>query len=368
MKDVVVRLACLGLSAQIGMSLPLWLPYGDGGPPKTPLYLLPHLPDGWLMLLVFSASVALFIVPHRRWSAWLMMAAMVLQANADINRLQPWFYFYFLVFAASLSQKTPEAALRWVVAAVYFWSGFYKLTPWYAEQNFVWFCEAFLFTAWAGKHIFLGYASAFLEMMLGVGLLWRPSRPYFRIFTLFFHSYIILVLSPLGADWNHVVIPWNLAMAAMVWVLFAPREAPDSLRVTGVAWIPVVLAAVAPALQTVHAWPTALSWTMYSNTQTEVVFYNNGGMNDKMKDIWEKHAFDNGTKLLLDDWSMAVRNTPLVNHTRNYFKLGAYLCDCRATSVDSTGIYFLKVDRWENGSDSLTFFPCSRLHKSIFLF
>ena len=214
----------------------------------------------------------------------------------------------------------------------------------------------------------LGYAGAFLEMLLGVGLLWHPTRPTFRIFTLFFHSYIILVISPLGADWNHVVIPWNLAMGAMVWVLFAPKEGQDSLHVTGWACVPVVLAAVAPALQTVHAWPTALSWTMYSNTQTEVIFYNNGLVCDKMKGVWEKYAFDAGTKLLLDDWSMSVRNTPLVNHTRNYFDLGVYLCRCRATSLDSSGIYFLKVDRWKNGSDSLTFIPCRRLEKTIFLF
>ncbi len=357
----VVRLACLGLAAQIGMSLPLWLPMGLSLPPRAPVFNGTGIPDLFPNAVLYVLLIQLFIWPERKFAIGLALLCMLMLVFNDINRLQPWFYFYALMLGTVVLSKRPETGMRWILASVYFWSGFYKITPWYADQNFAWFCEAFPFTAWAGKYPALGYLSAVLEMLMGVGLLWKKSRPFARIFIVVFHVYIILMLSPLGLNWNHVVLPWNAAMAGMVGVLFKNYDAGDlNLGKTGL-WFAVVLAGVAPAAHLLNLWPFALSWTMYSNTQTEAVFFTQKETCTNLRDVWKKHAFDEGDKLLLDDWSMETRNTPLYNSEYHFRTLGKYLCGCQGSTPDSSGIYLLKVNRWERGSDTLITILCKEL-------
>lgn len=347
----IVRLAAAGLLAQIALSAPLW----GWGEARAPFPQLPvwdsYWPAAgwlaaWLGRLLTLFTLALVIIPFQQR---LLSGALILTgalALLDLNHLQAWVYCYALIFLLILSGGSESEkinALRLLLASIYGWSGINKLTPWFAEDNFAWFCSAFGWLEPLGRYPAAGYVSALAEASLGFFLLWPYSRPAARRALVFFHLYLVATL--LALDWNAVVIPWNIALAALAWVVFSdktPVYRPQSRSVAAL----LILAGLFPALNFAHLWPENLSWKMYSNTQPEVTFFSSRGWNCTPARLyaWNEYAFDNGTKLLLDDWALSANHTPLFAGRRTFRQLGRRLCAC--DSADSAGLYLLEVARW----------------------
>ena len=159
--DKIVRLITLAFAAQIALSWPLWCPVARTFP-MLPIVDFWPLQDAWWSYLqvagLLAALSALFIFPQKKWSYYLFVVWLSLLIVLDINRLQVWVWFYGLslgiLFPAgqgrAAERQTADAdaalvALRCLLAAVYCWSGFNKLTPFFAEDQFPWFCGAFSF-------------------------------------------------------------------------------------------------------------------------------------------------------------------------------------------------------------------------------
>lgn len=289
-----------------------------------------------------------------------VLAWFTLLALLDLNRLQPWLYLYLALWAFSLLD--PAEALKgqqWALAAVYVWGGIWKCTPYFAEDNFAWFCEAFSWTKPFGQFPALGYAAAALEISIGLGLMWTRTRRLAQIACWAFHGIILLTISPLGLHWNAVVIPWNLAMPALVWVIFRypgainlPRRLP-AFFLTAWIWIAPLLAGIGWA-------PLTMAWTMYSNTQPEWNLYVEQGLVcDRLKPIWREYAYDRKSKLLLDDWAMADLHTPAFNSAFAMRKLGRYWCDCLDEKQEG-GLFRLCVHPFIRRQATIDTIPCAR--------
>jgi hypothetical protein len=279
----------------------------------------------------------------------------------DLHRLQPWVWFYALMFGATL---LPAASSRGVaaavIAAVYTWGGLNKLTPYFAEENVPWLFEAWPALASWGRWPALGYALALLEAAFGPALWWSRSRPWARYAVWGFHLFVVLSLWKTG--WNTVVIPWNLAMAALVGLVFSPRiELPGPVRPGAAGRALLALAWILPALNIFGLWPETLSWKMYANTQPEMTAYTAGGPPcDGLAAVWQDRAFDDGTKMTLDDWTIAETHAPPFSGEAVFRRLGRYLCRC-AEKPDSAGIYLLSVERWNRRAERLDQIPCRTL-------
>ena len=105
-----------------------------------------------------------------------------------------------------------------------------------------------------------------VEAGIGVGLLTR-YRNWAVILALGMHAFILFCIGPLGHDWNTVVWPWNVAMAAFVVLLFwrtgdispkkillLSRRRPSYLHA-----VVLVLFAVMPLLGLFGLWDSYLS-------------------------------------------------------------------------------------------------------------
>lgn len=367
----VILVTTLGLLGGIALSWPLWYAAGREIFPLLPLVgdaqreavWRSQLSVGLLLLLL----VGVLIFPTKKWLIAALLAWLAVLCCLDINRLQPWVWLYGLVFAgAAFPQK--EAATRdtwrWLLAAVYAWSGFHKLTPYFAEDNFAWFLEAFFFTKPLAAYPILGYALAVLEISLAFGLLWPRSRSIFRWLAIGFHFVIVLLLSPLGLNWNAVVIPWNLTLAGLVWLIYADQE-PTFLPKNNGQRLLLVLAGVAPLLNFFGAWPHPLSWKLYSNTQPEATFYapaRSFTQTIEQEAMWEKNSFDQSTKLLLDDWAMREIHTPMFASERTFRQTAVYLCGCNLQR-DSAGLYILTVQAWNRRNEQWQKISCRDLLK-----
>lgn len=373
--EKVVALAALGLLGGVLLSWPLWNETARDLFPTLPVWGEAVAPlSNWergqpfsslgnwakvvglvillICTLIFSDKKLFFIL----LSIWLLGLCAL-----DINRLQPWVWFYLLVFAVVFFQKkenetTTINALRWLLAAVYFWSGFSKLTPYFAEDNFAWFCEAFSFTKSFGKNTLLGYAVALFEMTFAVGLLWEKTRQIFKWIIIGFHAVIVVFL--LKMNWNWVVIPWNLAMAAMVWAL---AENSEQKRVLPAQWTLVAFIWLTPALAYFQLWPYSLSWQLYSNTQPEATFYRDKNpmfATIQEEEIWEKYAFDDDSKLLLDDWATEELKVPAFASKRTFYQMGKYVIK---SCNDDKGVYILTVNRWDKSAEKMEKITCKEL-------
>lgn len=378
----VTAIAALGLLAGIALSWPLWNAGARSTFPALPIwggYLTHTAMTGlWPAVVLIGLTVSSAAMSGRKTLIVSLLVLLSLLCSIDLNRLQPWVWFYMLVFATAIfgikeTEYNTIAAFRWLLAAVYCWGGFNKLSPYFAEDNFPWFCDAFSWSKPAGQYTGLGYLVAALELAIGVALLRRRALPYFRTGVLLFHALIIVFLWKL--NWNLVVIPWNIAMAAMVWVLCPAPEIsgkqpgdtgrPPTVSLSrlpspilfgaGVAWI-------TPLLHFFYLWPHSLSWEMYSNTQPEATFFvENGRLNctREMDEMWSALSFDDHTKLLLDDWAVKELRVPMFATENTFRRIGAYLKQyvCPPPDKPGSSLYILMVHRWDKSAESMIEIP-----------
>lgn len=378
MTSRVVRIAALALFVGMLCAWPLW----DVGErpfqfPLLPLFGGAHfaapVPGHWQALSLAALTALLAFLPSNRWLLALTLTALALLCLLDLNRLQPWVWLYGLIFVAALqtlnTQHLTLQSLRLLLAAVYFWSGFHKLTPYFAEDNFAWFCEAFRFTQPLGQYPALGYAVALLEMSFAAGLMWPRTRRWFRYLVIGLHAVILAVLSPWGHDWNAVVWPWNLAMAALVWFVFSEKHSPEVAESRPVmperglpGYIVIALAWLGPLLNIWGLWPHALSWQLYTNTHPEATFYTEQRMvfkNPNGSDVWPE--FTKGEpELYLEDWAMRDLRVPIFASERTFRQMGKYLCGC-LSQPDSAALYILSVRRWDKSAVQDKKIPCREL-------
>ena len=365
---LVTTITSIGLLGGVLLSWPLWHAESRLSFPMLPALEALALPRLMMTAGLTGLLLATAIFPGKKSVVGALLLWLALMCAQDINRLQPWIWFYLLVLVSVMiigdrDEQQTTRALRFLLAAVYFWGGFNKLTPYFAEGNFPWFCEAFELTRPLGKLSWAGYGLAVLEMSFAAGILWPPARAAFRWIIPVFHAVIVLFLWKL--DWNAVVIPWNLAMAAMAWLVCTEQQQsePAKARYFSGELLPVLLAWSTPILHLFGYWPYALSWEMYTNTQPEATFYLEGAHMETAcprAARWNELAFDGGSKLLLDDWSARELHVPMFSSERRFREAGAYLCGC-VSDPDSAGLYILKVDRWNKSAESMLKIPCRDL-------
>ena len=362
-------LLVLGLLAGMVLSWPLWIPFGRMGFPMVPLFAWLGQMPVFLTLISIAIGISgvfLLLFPAQKGPFLWMTALLFVGFVLDVNTAQPWVWFYCLIliafyFSAFSNDLVPFAGLQIVLLGVYGWGGMYKITPYFAVDNLPWFFSAFSWLAPLGKLPALGYALAIGEACFVLGLCWHRTRQFTRVVVVLFHLSICLILSPLGLNWNLVVLPWNLAIAGMVWVLFDSKQ-PFILPKQPLFRIFIGVVCLGPALNLIGAWPDAFSWKLYSNTQAEATFYNPKGTAPcaDLQAVWTKMAFNEQQYLLLDDWSNDALKAPLHSSKQVFWALGRHLCQCEGIS-DSAGLYLLQVSPWNRAAERMDFYPCALL-------
>ena len=143
-----IAIACL---ASIVLSWKLWL--SERNFPTTPvLNFIPTLTHPIDYFILATLIISLSCIVFFKYSQKLIIAFIlisVLAALLDLNRWQPWFYQYVLMFFV-LSFYTKEDAkqeaaiilcFKLIVFAIYFWSGLQKLNPNFISDTFPWLME-----------------------------------------------------------------------------------------------------------------------------------------------------------------------------------------------------------------------------------
>lgn len=347
--------------ASLALSMPLWLtgrdyplvPLVDGLPqPPPPLDAVV-----FAAMLAALAGAALVRRPRRFLQAVLAIAGA--WAVLDQNRWQPYLAWYLvgawcLLLGERATEGKPKPASVWHVAplqlmtcCMYVWSGLHKLNHHYLATDFILTAEPLL--GWLGVDpasiptrivAALALGSALLEVGCGV-LLALPRRRRVGVVGLtLMHLFILLMIGPLGAGWNRVVWPWNVASVAALWLLFWPRATGGQLGSFVTAWrarrtalpgrraakaVPravgytalavLIVFGALPALSFAGTWYASLSFQLYAGKERIGLLYYDAGRPGALPPAAARAVRTPG-QVNLAAWSLAELNAAPVLEDR----------------------------------------------------
>ncbi|HSI73596.1 MAG TPA: hypothetical protein VK934_10515 [Fimbriimonas sp.] len=259
----VLRLAvCSGLLSAMALCPRLWT--SDRSFPTISALPIGPLPSWLTLALTGGFVVSLLTVAIGKWqreSIILALGTALLLVLFDVNRLQPWMFQYLLLLFALLAK--PSLAWRYcglIVACTYFWSGLQKVNLAFGNEIFPWLISSSVGTP------LLGLTAALLEGAIGVLLLVPRGRKVALAGAVVLHLFVLMLLGPLGHNFNAVVWPWNFCLPAISAALFFRNDEPlfPEVLQRAVGRTLFVLVAVLPGLSLFGLWDDNLSSSLYS--------------------------------------------------------------------------------------------------------
>ncbi len=335
------RVASLATVVMLGLSGPLWV--GGGGFPRVPFFpALAALPlataRGVFVTLLASVGLAALASRWRPWYGLGLVSGSFLILQ-DQHRFQPWYYQYAMtgLFLAALPRGEGLRYARWWFVAMYAHSGLSKLD--------VSFCDGlglvFLRTAlvpvgfdparWAGPwRVAAVLAMPAGELAVASALAIPSTRRVGRAGAVALHAALIGLLGPFGMAHSTIVLVWNAAMLAEVWVAFGPDLAGEpaptarpgrgwlALPVKMLFWAGVVLP-LGERWGVFDVWPSHALYA--SHVERVTVWVHESELESyppevraNVREVGEAEA---PWRLLdLTGWSRSVRGTPVYPQNR----------------------------------------------------
>lgn len=260
----------LGFISSLLISYKLWL--ADRFFPLIPLiqgFVLVHWAHSILFFLLLLNLLVLLFWFRSTW-IWVCWGLLGIMITLDLNRLQVWVYFYVLIFISLFPHPAKKQAtqgllfVQWVLIAMYLWGGIHKLNGSFLEIEFPKMLQDFFYKVglpWQQRYQFLAYFIPLTEMATAVLLFFPKTRPGGLILAIGTHLSILVML--LGLKQNYVVIPWNLVLIALSFlVFFRNSRALANLDRRGLIFLWFV--GVMPMFLLFGAWSDNLSWSLYS--------------------------------------------------------------------------------------------------------
>jgi len=228
-------LTCLTISYKAWFALSIF-PKANVFPYEIPYYVF----QSFSVLLIFLVFVQPFWFANRLIYR-LILLTLVILFLFDFGLIQPWAWMYFIfIWASSLFAKyyfkykdlSPIlAVLKVLMAFIYIFSGIFKFNPNFEEialpyilmpaTNYLWQYKDWIISAFS--------IAPFVEIALGVSLLFNSISMYSKFGLIAMHLFVLLMIGPLGLNHNMVVWPWNLQMIFLLWFLFPMKLEKASL-------------------------------------------------------------------------------------------------------------------------------------------
>lgn len=380
LKRKLIAIISFSLFLQILICYPLWL-NDFRSYPKLPFFesfefsFINNL-DYFLFAILLGNFILLLFGIVSRYLTALFFASFLLLILNDINRLQVWDYQLFamlfvLLFTNKHQSKLTIKTLQIIMVCVYVWGGIQKLNIYFIEDVFPWFLEPFGLENYLKDHHVLAYCIALLELLIGIGLIFKKTRQIVFYAAVAMHVFILIILSPIGHNWNQVVWPWNICMIGLLYLLFYKKnnaifENPIAETRSFLPFSIILLFfGIMPIFNFFDAWDEQLSFKMYSGISPEGIFYyQNQRVSCIPSDIKEKfvHVTPSSKKqrIILDDWAFYDLKVVPYKSKKRILQLGKKLCQC-VEKPELAGLELLEVERWDKKKDSFIKHSCLEL-------
>lgn len=333
--NLMLCLTSTGLLAGILLTLPLWT--GQKLFPSVPLGIgLPSFLSIALGIALIILVSSLTFLRNIRPGILSILVLLLILVQADINRLQPWVWMYsFILMGFAVYPDSPQGrsndgsllpALRLLLASIYLWSGIHKINPQFFDLVFPWLTEPL--TQKIGMNGFwegFAYVVPFIEIFIGVGLLFAKLRGPAIMLAIGSHLFVLSMIGPFGHNWNSSVWPWNLVMVGMVWALFAPVIQNVTKNIWSALRKPFMVSilafwVLAPALNFFSAWDSYLSSSLYSGKLTQAKIQTDRSTAENFPDKLRSVTFQTGDRFSFfpNDWAILEMNSSVYPETWVY--------------------------------------------------
>lgn len=373
---IITAAICTCFLAGLIMSFDLWIPKRFF--PFAPLLSgLDQFPDfvGWTMLATILICLVSIIFFHTRASVGLLVSLIVGMVAVDQIRLQPWVYIYcwsfVCLYVTYRDSKSLIHCLQIILIGVYFWSGTHKINSNFLDVTFNSIAQnIFSITddATFRSIRFLGYIIPLIEILCAALLFCRRTRKIGIVIATLIHVSVLIYVSPMGINKNHIVIPWNIAMIILVVTCFYENdESVVDLRSARYRIMNVLLMLIfwlAPFFNFFSLWDSYLSFSLYSD---KVSFYYIAVEDSELSNIDYRLIpylvqFPNteGGKFIdIDQWSTAELHVPFYPEDRVFKKISKRFC---GLGIPFGKLAFLKVSHYPVRNQYSTFNCQTNLH------
>lgn len=350
----------IGLLSGIFLSLPLWI--GPRNVPFIPFFSNLAFDQPIHSTIFFCGIIALVLSPINQLKKWLLsifLVCLLVLISFDITRLQPWVLQYAGMIAVlawnsicvSQDKNHTVHALRIIIASGYIFGGLHKMNIEFFSEIFPWFISPFTNTFPSSITVLfplLGILIPIIEIWIGIGLFINRSRNFSILLSVLMMVFVLLMLGPFGHNWNSVIWPWNIAMPALVLVLFYQEktikisefiDAKKSVPIIGASILFVIL----PSFSLIHFWNPYLSSSLYASylfeTQITIQDVDTNTLPTSLMNISE-HS-ENKISFLPIYWFMNELNVLPFPTTKTHKGVAQELC--RYTNAD-----FIHIERLPN--------------------
>jgi hypothetical protein len=187
-------------------------------PPMLPALPLPRIDMGVVLLIGLSVVIIKPKLGVPLFTIFLVYAMLI-----DQVRLQPEFVSLTFLLWGTLPQPGAQFIGRSHLISMWCWAGINKLlSPAFISSGGPELMRTLLPFApdWLLSNG--GYIIALSEFAIGLLAIFPRTRKIAALLAFGVHMSILLILSPLGQDWNEAVWPWNIALAFAGIALIAP--------------------------------------------------------------------------------------------------------------------------------------------------
>jgi len=345
------RAVCLFFLIGIGMSLPLWA--GERLFPHIPVFSGVEMPGAvhWVPAGLLATALVINMVQLKKLWAVALLVLIVLIILPDQMRLQPWVFVYFLVLfplsLVALTAKNAATLLNYVqilLIGVYVWSGLHKFTQSFIDIIYPLLLKG-LFKISDDSYLLevreWGYLLAAVELSIGIGLVFPKTRNVAVIGAVFTH--LLIIAWVLIGNPNYTILPWNVAMIAVVilssWnvknrISLWPATAP------GLRWATAALALLIwlmPVLNIKNKWDAYLSFNLYTERISHMYVGLRQqaleGIDPRLSDYYaEENLIEEGRVIDVEKWSFDELKVPVYPALRVHKAIGRYFCKAPANA------------------------------------
>ncbi len=303
---------------------------------------------GWLHIFLFIGSIFLLLFvlfqPGNSIAILALVAVEFVSCLADMTRWQPWQYLYLTLLVVHLVYKNNSKnlfkAYGIVMFSTYFFSGLSKLNGGFILL--IWKRMILLrFMKLPASMVdmsvvnYLGYAIPGIEVLCSLLLFSKKYRSFAAVVLIVTHLFIMVMLGPVGLNFNPVVWPWNGVMIVLLYLLFFNSTCQLSLGACfnkNMLWLSI-LWIILPVTNFFGFWDDYLSSNLYSGktkhlyvcmdtTQYVLPKILKVNMSDKKNALCE-----NAATLSVSNWSLMELNVPAYPEKRYYIRLATMLSE-----------------------------------------
>lgn len=295
----------------------------------------PHWFHSSLFYLGILSMFCILILPLNRLIIAFTLFFEILSCLLDMNRWQPYEYHFILIFCLALfikEQKYIQNYFIFLLVIIYANSGLHKLNGGFLY--YVWektILQKFLgFEIQRTTNTLIYYSGLFVglfEFICAICLIFLKNKKITAILLIAMHVFIIVMLSPIGINYNTVVIPWNLAIISFLIVLYFTNQ-NQKFRfkelINGYQFIFFIVIGLLPLFNFFGMYDNYLSFNLYSGNLTKMYICSDNSKEIKHFEPYlskNKSTIDCQNLISISNWSHKELNTLPYPEKRVYFKI-----------------------------------------------